>query len=108
MLVYRYSHLRETCRMGHTRIKDIDVSSFQSLYGQSRRGSDNGVVVWDGLDICEKQKVVEVLYEWLLMKWVMMLVVVQVALLSGNNGGGDKRDYDLIGVNNASREYEQR
>ena len=35
MLVYMYSHLRETCRMGHTRVKfeDIDVNSFQSQYG---------------------------------------------------------------------------
>jgi len=34
MLVYMYSHLRETCRMGHTRCKmeDIDVHSHQSQY----------------------------------------------------------------------------
>jgi len=34
MLVYMYSHLRETCRMGHTRCKmeDIDVHSLQSQY----------------------------------------------------------------------------
>lgn len=32
MLVYMYSHLRETCRMGHTRVSidDIDVHSCQS------------------------------------------------------------------------------
>ena len=32
MLVYMYSHLRETCRMGHTRVKmeDIDVNSHHS------------------------------------------------------------------------------
>jgi hypothetical protein len=34
MLVYMYSHLRETCRMGHTdvKMKDIDVNSHQSQY----------------------------------------------------------------------------
>jgi len=34
MLVYMYSHLRETCRMGHTRcdMEDIDVHSLQSTY----------------------------------------------------------------------------
>ena len=34
MLVYMYSHLRETCRMGHTRCEmdDIDVHSLQSTY----------------------------------------------------------------------------
>ena len=34
MLVYMYSHLRETCRMGHTRCKmeNIDVYSLQSQY----------------------------------------------------------------------------
>ena len=39
LVVYMYSHLRETCRMGHTRInfEVIDVNSFQSLYGQTRR-----------------------------------------------------------------------
>ncbi|KAL7528729.1 hypothetical protein ACHAXR_006225, partial [Thalassiosira sp. AJA248-18] len=37
MLVYMYSHLRETCRMGHTRVafEELDVNSFQSLYGQN-------------------------------------------------------------------------
>ncbi|EJK63085.1 hypothetical protein THAOC_16279, partial [Thalassiosira oceanica] len=36
MLVYMYSHLREMCRMGHTRCKmeDIDVHSLQSTYKQ--------------------------------------------------------------------------
>ena len=36
MLVYMYSHLRETCRMGHTRVtfEEIDVNSFQSSYGR--------------------------------------------------------------------------
>ncbi len=34
MLVYMYSHLRETCLMGHThvRMEDIDVNSHQSQY----------------------------------------------------------------------------
>ena len=34
MLVYMYSHLRETCLMGHTHVKmkDIDVNSHQSQY----------------------------------------------------------------------------
>ena len=40
MLVYMYSHLRETCRMGHTRCKmyDIDVNSLQSQYASGGGG----------------------------------------------------------------------
>lgn len=48
MLCYMYSHLRETCRMGHTHatFEEIDVNSYQSLYGQEymdqrRRYLDN-------------------------------------------------------------------
>ena len=48
MLCYMYSHLRETCRMGHTHatFEEIDVNSYQSLYGreyldQEQRYLDN-------------------------------------------------------------------
>ncbi|EJK52538.1 hypothetical protein THAOC_28172 [Thalassiosira oceanica] len=48
MLCYMYSHLRETCRMGHTHatFEEIDVNSYQSLYGlehlvQGQRYLDN-------------------------------------------------------------------
>jgi len=39
MLVYMYSHLRETCRMGHTlvKMKDIDVNSHQSQYSNGTK-----------------------------------------------------------------------
>lgn len=38
MLVYMYSHLRETCRMGHTRcsMEDVDTHSVQSQYKGGR------------------------------------------------------------------------
>ena len=41
MLVYMYSHLRETCRMGHTRCKmyEIDVHSLQSQYHGGKTSS---------------------------------------------------------------------
>ncbi|KAL7548003.1 hypothetical protein ACHAWF_011279 [Thalassiosira exigua] len=37
MLVYMYAHLRETCRMGHTRVRleEMDVNSYQGLYGKA-------------------------------------------------------------------------
>ena len=39
MLVYMYSHLRETCRMGHTRcsMEDVDTHSVQSHYKGGRK-----------------------------------------------------------------------
>ena len=108
MLVYMYSHLRETCRMGHTRInfEDIDVNSFQSLYGQTRRrGSDgSGEGGEERIRYLDKTKS---------SGSIIRVVIDELGSsdddigLRSSNGGGDKRDYDLIGVN-ASREYEQR
>lgn len=66
MLVYMYSHLRETCRMGHTRVKmeDIDVHSIQSQYqggvcekyldSTKTAGSIIRVVI-DELDVADEQ-----------------------------------------------------
>ena len=44
MLVYMYSHLRETCRMGHTHVKmeDIDVHSHQRHYQDRAPGGAAG------------------------------------------------------------------
>ena len=66
MLVYMYSHLRETCRMGHTRVQmeDIDVHSIQSQYrggvcekyldSTKTAGSIIRVVI-DELDVADEQ-----------------------------------------------------
>ena len=117
MLVYMYSHLRETCRMGHTRInfEDIDVNSFQSLYGLSilgqkgsMRRNNDGSGGGSGKGSMERIRYLD--------KTKSSGSIIRVVIdelgdddvgLRSSNGGGDKRDYDLIGVN-ASREYEQR
>lgn len=45
MLIYIYSHLRETCRMGHTRVtfEEVDVNSFQSMYGRVSPEEEGGM-----------------------------------------------------------------
>lgn len=114
MLVYMYSHLRETCRMGHTRInfEDIDVNSFQSLYGltilgqqQGRRRSSGGS--GEGSSSMERIRYLDKTKSSGSIIRVVIDELGDIGLGSSNGGGGDKRDYDLIGVN-ASREYEQR
>ena len=116
-----YSHLRETCRMGHTRInfEDVDVNSFQSLYGLSilgqqqgtRRSSDGSGGSGEGISSIER---IRYLDKTKSSGSIIRVVIDELGSSSGSggsssgsNGGGDKRDYDLIGVN-ASREYEQR
>ena len=106
MLVYMYSHLRETCRMGHTRInfEDVDVNSFQSLYGRrfSDSSSSNDELGGEGrIRYLDKTKSSGSIIR------VVIDELGDIGLGSSNGGGEDKRDYDLIGVN-ASREYEQR
>ena len=117
MLVYMYSHLRETCRMGHTRInfEDIDVNSFQSLYGLSilgqrgrRRSSSDGS---DGSGEGGEERI-RYLDKTKSSGSIIRVVIDELGQIgglgsSGGDGGEDKRDYDLIGVS-ASREYEQR
>ena len=114
MLVYMYSHLRETCRMGHTRInfEDIDVNSFQCLYGrlsilgQQGRGRSSGSSGASGEVSSER---IRYLDKTKSSGSIIRVVIDELGGLgsSGMNCGEDKRDYDLIGVN-ASREYEQR
>jgi len=120
MLVYM-SHLRETCRMGHTRInfEDVDVNSFQSLYGLSilgqqqgrRRSSDGSVALGE-----VSSERIRYLNKTKSSGSVLRVVIDELGSSfdndiglgsSSSDGPGDKRDYDLIGVN-ASREYEQR
>ena len=106
MLVYMYSHLRETCRMGHTRInfEDIDVNSFQSLYGRKRFSDSTSSNDESG----GKDGRIRYLDKTKSSGSIIRVVIDELGGLgSSNGGGGDKRDYDLIGVN-ASREYEQR
>ena len=104
LVVYMYSHLRETCRMGHTRInfEVIDVNSFQSLYGQRRFSGDSNSSrgEYGRIRYLDKTKS---------SGSIIRVVIDELGCLGSisNGGGEDKRDYDLIGVN-ASREYEQR
>jgi len=111
-----YSHLRETCRMGHTRInfEDIDVNSFQSLYGLSILGQQQGRRRSSGGSGCSGEGISSMERIRYLDKTKSSGSIIRVVIdelgdigLGSSNGGGDKRDYDLIGVN-ASREYEQR
>ena len=83
MLVYMYSHLRETCLMGHTyvKMKDIDVNSHQSQYSN---GANNKYLS------CTKTT-----------DSIVQVVVSELDCTHDN-----KKEIDLIGKEN--KEYEKR
>ena len=101
MLVYMYSHLRETCRMGHTRVKfeEIDVNSFQSLYGRVPPEEEALAGKMRYLDKTKSSG------------GIIRIVIDELGCDEGDNGNGDVDErkgqhQDLMG--GASREYEKR
>ena len=94
MMVYMYSHLRETCRMGHTRVKfeELDVNSFQSLYGRGpAKGNDSSSFKY--LNITKSSGS------------IVRTIIDELGSLNERESNEDNNQ-DLMGGHSASREYE--
>ena len=94
MMVYMYSHLRETCRMGHTRVKfeELDVNSFQSLYGRGPAKS-NDSSSFKYLNSTKSSGS------------IVRTIIDELGCLNERESN-EENNQDLMGGHSASREYE--
>ena len=94
MMVYMYSHLRETCRMGHTRVtfEELDVNSFQSLYGR-------------GPAISNDSSSIKYLNKTKTSGSIVNTVINELGCLNEKESN-EENNQDLMGGHSASREYE--